>query len=394
MYQATHHGGLLALDAATGQERWRLTSLLFNSSPVVVDGTVYIGSGRQLWALDAVTGRERWKCATDYVQGTRPVVADGTVYTAGGDGVLWAVDAATGRRRWKQRLRPRRPRSYEQFTSPAVAHGRVYVSFPYESLWAVDAATGEERWKQETGAARQSSAAVAEGTVYIGSEDMLLWAVDAVTGEERWRRCAEACRATTRSRDQCTVRGLERWSDRTAASAGSDPSRLTAGAAGAAGGAGGADGLAGTACGPARNRQENATDTAVEVRFGSTGSGEAVRIEQREGFATGQAATEFPPGTARGAGRCERAVLTGLEHRLALGRALLRSRFSPHAPQGGSYSADPHGLPLPGAADTVGRATGIEWRAVPASGSRWVRRATPGALGRRHGLRLSLTSRA
>lgn len=90
-------------------------------------------------------------------------------------------------------------------------------------------------------------------------------------------------------------------------------------------------------------------------------------------------------GTARGAGRCEQAVLTGLETRLALGRALLRSRFSPHAPYGGSYSADsPHGLPLPGAADTVGRATGIEWRAVP-SGSRWVRRAAPGALGRRHG---------
>ncbi|MFF2131237.1 PQQ-binding-like beta-propeller repeat protein [Streptomyces olivochromogenes] len=307
----------MALDAATGQERWRLTSLPFNSSPVVVDGTVYIGSGRQLWALDAVTGRERWKCATDYVQGTRPVVAD----------------------------------------------GRVYVSFPCESLRAVDAATGSKLWE----AKNYASPVVADGTLY-------------------------SSRATTRSRDQCTVRGLERWSDRTAAWAGSDPSRLTAGAAGAAGGA---DGLAGTACGPARNRQENATDTAIEVRFGSTGSGEAVRIEQWEGFATGQAATEFPPGTARGAGRCEQAVLTGLEHRLALGRALLRSRLSPHAPQGGSYSADsPHGLPLPGAADTVGRATGIEWRAVPASGSRWVRRAAPGALGRRHGLRLSLTSRA
>ncbi|WP_079072864.1 outer membrane protein assembly factor BamB family protein [Streptomyces canus] len=58
------------------------------------------------------------------------------------NGFLWAVDAVTGRRRWKQRLRPRRPRSYGQFTSPTVADGRVYVRFPDDSLWAVDAATG------------------------------------------------------------------------------------------------------------------------------------------------------------------------------------------------------------------------------------------------------------
>ncbi|MFF7984712.1 PQQ-binding-like beta-propeller repeat protein [Streptomyces sp. NPDC007901] len=86
----------------------------------------------------------------DYVKGTRPAVADGTVYTAGGNGILWAVDAATGRKRWRRRLRPRWPRTYEHFTTPAVADGRVYVCHPRDSLWVVDAATGTTLWDVRT----------------------------------------------------------------------------------------------------------------------------------------------------------------------------------------------------------------------------------------------------
>lgn len=45
VYQGTY-SALLALDAATGQERWELTTgYSFDSIPVVVGGTLYTGSG-------------------------------------------------------------------------------------------------------------------------------------------------------------------------------------------------------------------------------------------------------------------------------------------------------------------------------------------------------------
>ncbi|MFH8388547.1 PQQ-binding-like beta-propeller repeat protein [Streptomyces sp. NPDC018036] len=71
---------LLALDAATGRERWRLTSRYpFGSSPVVADATLYLRNGKHLWAVETGSGRLRWKRATDYAGDSRPTVADGTV---------------------------------------------------------------------------------------------------------------------------------------------------------------------------------------------------------------------------------------------------------------------------------------------------------------------------
>ncbi len=57
--------GLYALDAATGAEVWRLYfwGSWVESTPVVVDGTIYIGSSdlRRISAIDADTGSVRWR---------------------------------------------------------------------------------------------------------------------------------------------------------------------------------------------------------------------------------------------------------------------------------------------------------------------------------------------
>jgi len=84
---------LIALDAASGEQRWeRPFGDPTWSTPAVVDGTVYMGSnGWYLWAVDAATREERWKQETGAAHQSSPAVADGTVYIGSKDDFPYAV---------------------------------------------------------------------------------------------------------------------------------------------------------------------------------------------------------------------------------------------------------------------------------------------------------------
>jgi len=70
---------------------------VFLSSPVVVNGSVYFGSGDgNLYALDSATGDLRWKFKTGDVVHASPAVADGVLFSEAGDSYFYAVDATTG----------------------------------------------------------------------------------------------------------------------------------------------------------------------------------------------------------------------------------------------------------------------------------------------------------
>jgi outer membrane protein assembly factor BamB len=105
VYVGGGDGTLYALDAATGDTQWTFTrpAAGVGSSPTVVDGTVYVGSGFEdgaLHAVDATTGDRQWVVDTGGGVSSSPTVVDGTVYVGSLDGTLYAVDAATGRRAW------------------------------------------------------------------------------------------------------------------------------------------------------------------------------------------------------------------------------------------------------------------------------------------------------
>jgi PGF-CTERM protein len=92
------------VDAATGQEEWAFTqpSDDVESSPTVVDGTVYVGSlDETLYAVDAATGEQEWAFTqpSGWVWSS-PTVYEGTVYVGSFDETLYAVDAATGEQEW------------------------------------------------------------------------------------------------------------------------------------------------------------------------------------------------------------------------------------------------------------------------------------------------------
>jgi outer membrane protein assembly factor BamB len=238
VYAGDQAGNLYALDAATGVERWHATvgsgpqASLYASSPVVVDGVVYVASGGGastpavvdgvvyvggvastslpptvlhaydaatgtaywsdpaasgtgltspgVYAIDAATGTERWHFGTGGDVRGAPAVAGVVVYAGSKDGTLSAIDAATGAARWQFAT------GKAITSSPAVVDGVVYIGSTDGNLYALDAGTGAELWRAAVGPVRNSAPGVADDAVYVVAGGNLL-ALDAGDGSERWR---------------------------------------------------------------------------------------------------------------------------------------------------------------------------------------------------------------
>jgi len=71
------------------------------SSPVIANGTLYIGSNdHKLYALDASTGNILWTVTTGDAVYSSPAIANETVYVGSNDHKLYTLDASTGKVLW------------------------------------------------------------------------------------------------------------------------------------------------------------------------------------------------------------------------------------------------------------------------------------------------------
>lgn len=94
-------GALVALDLATGSEQWRWgQERPWPSSPVIVDGTVYVGFADQrgLLALDLETGEKQWRIETRGSIIAAPTLDRGhdTLFVGDDTGRLYRIDIETG----------------------------------------------------------------------------------------------------------------------------------------------------------------------------------------------------------------------------------------------------------------------------------------------------------
>lgn len=197
VYAGSYDGLVIAAAAATGQERWRFTAGgPVISSPAVVDGVVYIGDDAgNFFALDAATGQQRWRFAVDKPFersiDTPAAVVAGTVYVnsgrrrAGQHNWLHALDAATGKERWRFVAKE----GGDVRGTPVVAAGIVYVVTTNGVLYAINARDGRERWHYASGAdVPWAHPAVVDGTAYVATGTGVLHAIDARTGKRLWAR--------------------------------------------------------------------------------------------------------------------------------------------------------------------------------------------------------------
>jgi outer membrane protein assembly factor BamB len=223
-------GRFYALDATNGRERWTATLATrgeCGSQPIVRDGTVYLTgagaatpndpsrpAGLYLFALDAATGQERWRYRAEapYVRAgvclRQPVVTEEAIYAAG-DTRLYAVSRTTGRDLWK----PIEVRRVEDGRERAVeVHGLVeadttVIGMTPGFLIAFDKASGRTAWEvpgQYTtsspstavagnilyfqGSPASQPAAAARGTLHALdlTTREILWSFSRPTAEANW----------------------------------------------------------------------------------------------------------------------------------------------------------------------------------------------------------------
>jgi eukaryotic-like serine/threonine-protein kinase len=104
-----------------------------NSSPVVSEGTVYIGSNdRHVYALDAQSGSLIWKQRLKGPVVSAPAVHGDLVFVAGGsgDGTLYALQKADGTPFWSFTT------GGKLEADPVSFHDQVFVSGADQRLYA------------------------------------------------------------------------------------------------------------------------------------------------------------------------------------------------------------------------------------------------------------------
>jgi outer membrane protein assembly factor BamB len=132
---------LVALDAATGAPAWSryIWFSWVESSPVVRDGVVYVGSSdaAAAFAFEAATGRPVWKADVFGWAWGQPAVTDARVYVgtssqvgypAGHRAGVMALDRRTGAVAWRASVAAPASGAFGVPGSPAVGDGRVYVT--------------------------------------------------------------------------------------------------------------------------------------------------------------------------------------------------------------------------------------------------------------------------
>jgi outer membrane protein assembly factor BamB len=230
-YTLDKKGGFHALAAATGREVWKVAFSTHlapcPTQPVVRDGIVYLvaeadatageakkPAGYYLFALDAKSGQERWRYRADapYITPgaclTQPVVTATAIY-ATGEQRLWAIDRATGRDRWasievRQKVEGR-DRAVD--LSPLVETGDVLVGMTEGFLTGFDKASGKVVWQLSgqynmsrplltvagnvlyfQGSPSARPAAASRGTLYAIDLDSraILWSFTRPTAEPNW----------------------------------------------------------------------------------------------------------------------------------------------------------------------------------------------------------------
>jgi outer membrane protein assembly factor BamB len=206
-----------ALDAASGRLLWTWQGdSTWAAARVGADErTLYAATrDRQIVALDAASGQPRWRAALDGATaaggwrfGGRTVgtaVSGDTVYAGairfltpngyGVAGLVVALDARSGRELW--RFQTDTTERHDVSGAPAVAGGVVVVSDVVgHGVVGIDRTTGRPAWRLATDttyAGPTGTPGVAGDTVFVGSNDAAVYAVDAATGRLWWRTAVPA----------------------------------------------------------------------------------------------------------------------------------------------------------------------------------------------------------
>ncbi len=187
----TEHQLTVLLDAK-GAVRWRVERPVRDVAPALTADSVLVPTEKGLLALDRATGRERWTATLDDRTNTPVVVGGvgGRAVVTTWKGLLAGIDLADGSVAW------RTPLGGASLGPAAVSGSTAVATFDtghVAGAVAVDAATGRQRWAVALPPDGTSAPAIVAGpdgrgaTVVVVAADVAAHGLALDNGAERWR---------------------------------------------------------------------------------------------------------------------------------------------------------------------------------------------------------------
>lgn len=151
----------------------------FESTPVIADGVVYIGSlDGNLYAVNLADGAEKWRFHTELGFAAAAAVRDGFVYIGDTEGRFYCLDAATGRAKWGFEAQA------EIDSSANFIGDRVLFGSQDASLYCLNAASGELVWKYTIEDQIRCFPTVVDNRAFVAGCDSKLHVIDLTKGEK------------------------------------------------------------------------------------------------------------------------------------------------------------------------------------------------------------------
>ena len=186
----------LALDAETGEIRWRVdVGTPGRSAPTIVAGRMVFGTiDDRLIALESATGRQIWafsatQSETIVFGQPAPAIVDDVALAGFGSGDIAAIRMQTGEAVWTDTLGAFGGRnSIMDFSSihglPAIADGTAYAISLGQVLTAIDMRSGRRLWERTVSG--KDNLIIAGDLLFVLSVEQQLACLDKNDGHVRW----------------------------------------------------------------------------------------------------------------------------------------------------------------------------------------------------------------
>lgn len=198
IYAAAHDGTIARYE--NGRAVWSVKSDKRLSAGVGSNGrlAVVVTTGGEIIALDAATGSERWHAPAGAEVLAPPAVGDSVVVVRASDSRLIGFDANDGTRRWVFQ-RPVPPLALRSYAGVTVEGNAAIVGYPGGKLVAINLANGGQLWELTVatprGATELERVSDIAGTPVLGRREICAVAYqgraacfDASNGNALWSR--------------------------------------------------------------------------------------------------------------------------------------------------------------------------------------------------------------
>ncbi|CAN7194337.1 outer membrane protein assembly factor BamB [Pseudoduganella sp. LjRoot289] len=201
VFVADAEGGVARLDAASGQQLWRVKagSDLTSGVGVSPNGDVVAVGGAKgtVIAFDG-SGKQLWKVQASSEVLSSPVAADDVVVVRSVDNRITAFEAKTGAKRWSA-VRTTPALTLRNAPGMVISGANVYVGQPGGKLLALTLATGVPRFEvsvgEPKGATELERVADVAGSPVVFEKDICavtyqgrVGCFDLATGQARWTK--------------------------------------------------------------------------------------------------------------------------------------------------------------------------------------------------------------